>query len=84
MKTTTECDYLSGEGPEGMGALRHLALYKSHDVARGRAVYALRLPLENKCACCTRLTPILADNHIMYIHNVEERLEDKGCFGTAG
>jgi hypothetical protein len=49
MKTTTECDYLSGEGPEGMGALRHLALYKSHDVARGRAVYALRLPVENKC-----------------------------------
>jgi hypothetical protein len=42
-----ECAYLEGEGegPEGLGRLRHAALYHSADAASGRGVYALLLPV---------------------------------------
>ncbi|KAK9798895.1 hypothetical protein WJX73_003389 [Symbiochloris irregularis] len=47
-KTTTECDYLAGEGPEGMGPLRHIALYHSHDPARTKGVFVLHLVPEHR------------------------------------
>ncbi len=47
MKTTTECSYLEGKGPEQIGAyLRHFSLYESRDMARGRSVLALSMPVE--------------------------------------
>ena len=48
MRTTTECNYLEGEGPEGMGPLRQILLYHSQDAARGRSVWALHLPVESR------------------------------------
>jgi len=41
---TTRCSYLEGEGPEGLGPLRYVALYQSADAGRGRAVYCLLMP----------------------------------------
>ena len=52
MSTTTKHPYLTGEGPEGMGPLRHIALFQSHDVARGRAVHALHMPVVSRLAGC--------------------------------
>ncbi|KAK9830879.1 hypothetical protein WJX81_001263 [Elliptochloris bilobata] len=46
MRTTTECAYLSGDGPDGLGALRYAALYASWDATRARAVFALHLPMD--------------------------------------
>jgi hypothetical protein len=45
LRTTTECGYLEedGGGSEGLGRLRHLALFHSADAASGR------------CAACSRL-----------------------------
>ncbi|DBA81285.1 TPA: hypothetical protein ACH3X2_006902 [Trebouxia sp. C0005] len=48
MRTTTECSYLAGSGPEGMGPLQHVGLFQSHDSSRGRAVYVLALPMEQR------------------------------------
>ena len=49
MKTTTECSYLEGEGPEKIGAyLRHFGLYESRDLARSRSVLGLSLPAESR------------------------------------
>ncbi|KAK9824549.1 hypothetical protein WJX72_011249 [[Myrmecia] bisecta] len=45
MKTTLECPYLESEAGS---ALRHVALYQSLDAVRGRAVYAMHLPVENR------------------------------------
>lgn len=50
MRTTTECSYLAGAGPEGMGPLQHVALFHSHDTSRGRGVYALAMPMEHRFA----------------------------------
>ena len=50
MRTTTECSYLAGSGPEGMGPLQHIALFKSHDISRDRGVYALVMPMEQRSA----------------------------------
>lgn len=50
MRTTTECSYLAGAGPEGMGPLQHVALFHSHDTSRGRGVYALAMPMEHRSA----------------------------------
>jgi hypothetical protein len=41
---TTRCGYLEGDGPEGLGPLRYVALYHSADAGRGRGVYCLLLP----------------------------------------
>ena len=35
-----------------MGPLRHMALFQSHDVARGRAVHALHMPVVSRWAGC--------------------------------
>lgn len=43
-KTSTECGYLLEGGVEGLGPLRHAALYHSADAARRRAVFCLLLP----------------------------------------
>lgn len=48
MRSTTECGYLDGEGPEGLGHLRQIYLYHSRD-ARGRGVWILHLPLWSRC-----------------------------------
>lgn len=48
MRTTTECSYLAGSGPEGMGPLQHVGLFQSHDSSRGRAVYVLAMPMEQR------------------------------------
>ena len=49
MKTTTECPYLEGEGPEQIGAyLRHFGLYESRDLERSRSVLGLSLPVESR------------------------------------
>lgn len=47
-KTTTECDYLVGDGPEGMGPLRHIALYHCHDPGRSKGVFVLHLAPEQR------------------------------------
>ena len=47
-KTTTEHEYLGTGGPEGLGHLRHLALYQSADHARGRGLLLLHLPAERR------------------------------------
>jgi hypothetical protein len=66
MRTTTECAYLGGGGPDGLGALRFAGLYASWDAARTRAVFALHLPVDARrapgpgpaapgasaCSCC--------------------------------
>jgi hypothetical protein len=45
-----ECPYLEegGEGPEGLGRLRHAALVLSTDAASGRSVYALLMPVAQR------------------------------------
>lgn len=45
LRTTTECGYLEedGGGAEGLGRLRHLALFHSADAASGRCAGASRL-----------------------------------------
>ncbi len=49
MKTTVACPYLEGEGPEKIGAyLRHFGLYESRDLARGRSVLGLSIPVESR------------------------------------
>eukprot|EP00878_Enallax_costatus_P032361 GHUV01035561.1.p1 GENE.GHUV01035561.1~~GHUV01035561.1.p1 ORF type:complete len:215 (+),score=72.36 GHUV01035561.1:151-795(+) len=49
-KTATECSYLEGGGPDGLGpSLRHIALYHSSDGARGRALFCLMLPPIKRC-----------------------------------
>ena len=60
MSTTTKHPYLTGEGPEGMGPLRHMALFQSHDVARGRAVHALHMPVVSRWAGCQVCAPLPA------------------------
>jgi len=50
MRTTTECAYLGGGGPDGLGALRFAGLYASWDAARGRAMFALHLPVDARRA----------------------------------
>lgn len=44
MKTTTECPYLEGDGPEGLGPMRYVVLFHSSDPAHGKGVYCLLLP----------------------------------------
>lgn len=51
MRTTTECSYLAGPGPEGMGPLQHVALFQSQDTSRGRGVYCMAMPMERRSAC---------------------------------
>ncbi|GBF92637.1 hypothetical protein Rsub_05251 [Raphidocelis subcapitata] len=41
---TARCGFLEGDGPEGLGPLRYIALVHSADPGRGRGVYALLLP----------------------------------------
>ena len=53
MRTTTECAYLSGGGPDGLGALRFAALYGSWEATRARAMFALHLPMDTRCAAKT-------------------------------
>lgn len=49
-KTATECSYLEGGGPDGLGSsLRHITLYHSSDGARGRGVLCLLLPPLKRC-----------------------------------
>lgn len=49
-KAATECRYLEGGGPDGLGpSLRHIALYHSSDGARGRAVFCVLLPPIKRC-----------------------------------
>ena len=48
MRTTGQCSYLEGDGPDGLGVMRHVALFKSHDAARGRAVYAMHIPMDKR------------------------------------
>lgn len=50
MRTTTECAYLSGDGPDGLDALRFAALYGSWEPTRARAIFALHLPMDARCA----------------------------------
>lgn len=47
-RTTTEHGYLESSGPEGMGPLRHVALYQSLDHARGRGAMVLHLAAEHR------------------------------------
>lgn len=55
MRTTTECEYLGGGGPDGLGALRFAALYASWEATRARAVFALHLPMDARCALPTHV-----------------------------
>ncbi|KAF8072990.1 POL2A [Scenedesmus sp. PABB004] len=49
-KTATECPYLEGGGPDGLGpGLRHVALYHSSDGARGRGLLGLLTPTTGRC-----------------------------------
>jgi hypothetical protein len=41
---TARCGFLEGDGPEGLGPLRYIALIHSADPGRGRGVFALLLP----------------------------------------
>jgi hypothetical protein len=40
--------YLAGDGPEGLGPLRHAALYTSHDAPQHRCTNVLLLPALNR------------------------------------
>ena len=42
------CGYLEGDGPEGLGPLRYVALCQSADAGRGRAVFCLLLPATSR------------------------------------
>lgn len=46
--------YLAGDGPEGLGPLRHAALYQSHDAAQHRCTNVLLLPALNRWVWCGR------------------------------
>lgn len=49
-RNCTQCSYLEGEGPDGLGPhLRHVALYHSTDGNRGRSVFCLLLPATKQC-----------------------------------
>jgi hypothetical protein len=49
-RAVTQCAYLEGEGPDGLGPhLRHVALYHSSDGNRGRSVYCLLMPATRQC-----------------------------------
>ena len=63
MKTTTECGYLEGGGPEGLGALRQVLLYHSQD-SKGRAVWALHMPADSRSVYC-QLKALLQELHGM-------------------
>ena len=68
MRTTTECSYLAGAGPEGMGPLQHVALFHSHDTSRGRGVYAIAMPMEHRSAShhCKQLARRHSQGHNMH------------------
>eukprot|EP00873_Tetraselmis_striata_P038899 jgi/Tetstr1/459163/TSEL_004609.t1 len=59
MKTTSECSYLLDGGAEGLGPLRHVALYHSADIGRRRAVFCLLLP-SAKRAVVQVVSPVAA------------------------
>ena len=72
-RTTTECDYLMGEGPEGLGALRHLTLYQSLDAAHSRGVFVLHMPVEQRWAflfltahCSDVIQPLRGQHNFAY------------------
>lgn len=49
-RAVTQCSYLEGEGPDGLGPhLRHVALYHSTDGNRGSSVYCLLMPATRQC-----------------------------------
>lgn len=49
-RTATECSYLEGSGPDGLGtSLRQVALYSSTDGNRGRSIFCLLLPATKQC-----------------------------------
>ncbi len=51
MKSSSQCAYLAGEGPEGLGpALRHVGVFLCADELRGRGVYGLHVPMRHRRA----------------------------------
>lgn len=49
-KTATECSYLEGDGPDGLGpSLRHIALYHSSDDGKGRGCFCVLMPAISRC-----------------------------------
>ncbi len=55
MRSTSQCAYLAGEGPEGLGpALRHVGVFLCADELRGRGVYGLHLPMRQRRAAVSR------------------------------
>jgi len=65
MRTTADVAYLGpNEGPEGLGAVRYVALYKSEEPGRGRAVYTLLLPAQQRCMVVVVQPSILAAREV--------------------
>ena len=51
MKSSNQCAYLAGEGPEGLGpVLRHVGVFLCADELRGRGVYGLHIPMRQRRA----------------------------------
>ena len=50
MKVHSDCAYLEGGGPDGLGpAVRLLAVFQCGDALRGRAVYGVYMPITGRC-----------------------------------
>ncbi|GAX75625.1 hypothetical protein CEUSTIGMA_g3069.t1 [Chlamydomonas eustigma] len=48
MKTSVECPYLEGDGPDGLGPLSYVSLYFSWDTTQSRAVLSCMMPAASR------------------------------------
>ena len=59
MKSSSQCAYLAGEGPDGLGpALRHVGVFLCADELRGRGVYGLHVPMRQRRAAGITCRPL--------------------------